>query len=67
MYGRFPIVRDARTGVEMVRTHDGRPLASVNEVGNRSAPATLPPLRTLSLDDFVNAVADRVRAQERAR
>jgi hypothetical protein len=29
MYGRFRIMRDTRTGTEMVRTHDGRPLAIV--------------------------------------
>jgi len=67
MYGRFPIVRDARTGIEMVRTHDGRPLASVDEVGNRSAPASVAPLRTLGLEEFLDAVAVRARAQERAR
>jgi hypothetical protein len=67
MYGRFPIVRDARSGVEVVRTHDGRPLASLDEVGNRSAPATVAPRRTLGLDEFVDAIAARVRAQERAR
>ena len=63
MYGRFRVLRDSRTGTEVVRTHDGRPLAGVDEVGNRSAPATVAPLRTLSLDDFLGAVGSKVRAQ----
>ena len=63
MYGRFRVVRDARTGTELVRTHDGRPLGSVDEVGNRSAPATVTPLRTLALDDFLGAVSAKVRVQ----
>ena len=63
MYGRFRVVRDARTGTELVRTHDGRPLGSVDEVGNRSAPATVAPLRTLALDDFLGAVSAQVRVQ----
>ena len=67
MYGRFRILRDARSGREVVRSHDGRPLASVDEVGNRNAPATSAPARTLDLDEFLDAVAARARAQERIR
>lgn len=67
MYGRFRIVRDSRTGVEMLRTHDGRPLATIDEVGNRQPPAVASPPRTMTLDEFVRAVTDKVRAQERAR
>ena len=67
MYGRFPIVRDARTGVEMVRTHDGRPLAGVDEVGNPRPPASVSPLRTLSLDEFATAIDAKAQAQERQR
>ncbi|PYR60797.1 MAG: hypothetical protein DMF91_11390 [Acidobacteria bacterium] len=63
MYGRFRVVRDARTGTELVRTHDGRPLGSVDEVGNRNAPATVAPLRTLALDDFLGTVSAKVRVQ----
>jgi len=63
MYGRFRVLRDSRTGTEMIRTHDGRPLGGVDEVGNRNAPATVAPLRTLSLDDFLGAVGSKVRAQ----
>ena len=64
MYGRFRIVRDTRTGAEMVRTHDGRPLASVEEVGNGRPPAIVAPVRTVSLDEFATAIDAKVRAQE---
>ena len=61
-YGRFRVQRDAPTGVDVIRTHDGRPLASLDEVGNRSRAATVAPLRTLSLNDFLTAVDAKVRA-----
>jgi hypothetical protein len=63
MYGRFPIVRDSTTGVDMVRTHDGRPLASTRDVGNPRPPARVAPSRTLSLAEFVREVGDKVRVQ----
>ncbi len=67
MYGRFRIVPDPRTGADTVRTHDGRPLASLNEVGNARPPAFIAPPRTLSLDEFVRAIGDKVRAQAAGR
>lgn len=67
MYGRFRIVRDTRAGVEMVRTHDGRPVAALTEIGNGQPPALVVPARTVSLDEFTRAVGDRVRVQERPR
>ena len=63
MYGRFRIIQDSRTGADMVRTHDGRPLASTNEVGNARPPAFVAPPRTLTLTEFVRAVGDTVRVQ----
>ena len=67
MYGRFRVVRDANTGVEMIRTHDGRPVGSVADIGN-GQPAALAALpHPLSLDEFVRAVAARVAALESAR
>jgi hypothetical protein len=63
MYGRFRIIEDSRTGADMVRTHDGRPLASVNEVGNTRPPAFVAPPRTVTLTDFVRAIGDTVRVQ----
>jgi len=62
MYGRFRIVGDPRTGVERVRTFDGRPLASTADVGNARPPAVVAPLRTLSLEDFLGEIQSRLRA-----
>jgi hypothetical protein len=67
MYGRFRIIQDSRTGVDMVRTYDGRPLASTDEVGNVRPPAFIAPPRTLSLADFARAIGDKVRLQTAAR
>jgi hypothetical protein len=61
MYGRFRIVRDGVTGVETIRTHDGRPLASLADVGNGRPPALIAP-RQLSLDELVRAVGIELRA-----
>jgi hypothetical protein len=63
MYGRVRIVQDSLTGADVVRTHDGRPLASTAEVGNTRPPAFVAPLRTLSLADFERAVTEKVRVQ----
>ena len=60
MYGRFRIVRDGVTGVETIRTHDGRPLASLADVGNERPPALIAP-RALSLDEFVRAIGGGMR------
>lgn len=62
MYGRFRIVRDATTGVEIVRTYDGRPLAALEEIGRQQPPAFVAPARALTLNDFLSAVNTRVRA-----
>jgi hypothetical protein len=67
MYGRFRIVQDPGTGVDMMRTHDGRPLASTDDIGNVRPPARVAPARTLSLDGFVRAIGDKVRRQQAAR
>jgi hypothetical protein len=60
-YGRFRIARDHTTGLDTVRTHDGRPLASLTDVGNPRPPAFVA-TRALSLDEFVRAVETAVRA-----
>ena len=62
MYGRFRIVRDTVRGVDMIRTHDGRPLASLADVGSARPSAAVATPRGLSLEDFVNAVGSRVRS-----
>jgi len=63
MYGRFRIMRDPRTGADMVRTYDGRPLAGTEDVGNAKPPARVAPARTLTLTDFVGAIRDKARIQ----
>lgn len=63
MYGRFRIVQDPQTRVDMVRTYDGRPLASTEDVGNPRPPVKVAPARTLTLAEFVQAIGDKVRAQ----
>jgi hypothetical protein len=63
MYGRFRIMRDPRTGADMVRTYDGRPLAGTEDVGNAKPPARVAPTRTLTLADFVGAIRDKARIQ----
>jgi hypothetical protein len=66
MYGRFRIMRDPRTSADMVRTHDGRPLAGTEDVGNVKPPARVAPDRTLTLADFVGAIRDKARTQAQA-
>jgi hypothetical protein len=64
-YGRFRVVRDATFGGDSIRTFDGRPLASLDEVGNTRPPAFFRPARVLSLDDFLREIETAVRLQER--
>jgi hypothetical protein len=63
MYGRFRVVRDTTTGADIIRTHDGRTLASTADVSNPRPPAPVAPQRPLSLADFVRAITDTVRVQ----
>jgi len=63
MYGWFRIVRDPATGVDMVRTPDGRPLASTQDVGNPRPAPRVAPARSLSLLEFGREIADKVRVQ----
>lgn len=64
-YGRFRVVRDAAFGGETIRTFDGRPLASLADVGNPRPPALIRPLRVLSLDEFLREIESAIRLQER--
>jgi hypothetical protein len=47
----------------MVRTHDGRPLASTQDVGNPRPAPRVAPARSLSLLEFGREIADKVRVQ----
>jgi hypothetical protein len=63
MYGRFRIVPDPQTGGDMVRTYDGRPLATTADVGNPRPPARVAPSQSLTLSEFVREVTQKVRTQ----
>lgn len=65
MYGRFRVARDSVGGGQTIRTHDGRPLASLADVGNPRPPAIIAPPRLISLDDFLQAIENAVRLLER--
>lgn len=64
-YGRFRVVRDATFGGDIIRTFDGRPLASLGDVGNARPPAFFRPARVLFLDEFLREIDTAVRLQER--
>jgi hypothetical protein len=64
-YGRFRVVRDATFGTDIIRTFDGRPLASLDDVGNTRPPAFLRPARVLSLDEFLREIDTALRLQGR--
>jgi hypothetical protein len=66
-HGRFRVVRDSTFGGETIRTFDGRPLASLADVGNPRPPALIRPLRVLSLDEFLREIDAAVRLQGRQR
>ena len=63
-YGRFRVVRDGAFGSQTVRTHDGRPLSTLADVGNPAPPALVRPPRVVSLDEFLTAIESTVRLQE---
>ena len=58
MHGRFRIERDLASGVDRVRTYDGRSLGSTVELGVQRPPslASITPMR---LSDFADAVRKR--------
>lgn len=65
MHGRMRIEREVMTGVDRVRTYDGRSLGSVAQVG-APAPASLAPITPMRLSDLAAAVRVRL-ATPRAR
>ena len=60
-YGRFRIVRDPISGADVVRTHDGRPLANTTDVTSRLA-LSLEKMVSMDLRDFESTVRQRVAA-----
>jgi hypothetical protein len=54
-YGRFRVVHDPVSGADVVRTHDGRPMASTENAaaGLRLTPRTVPPMEVREFEAIV--------------
>lgn len=66
MYGRMRVERDTVSRVDRVRTHDGRALGSISQVGpQRAAPSrvSITPMRLSDLESAVRARLGAVRQQ----
>jgi hypothetical protein len=61
MHGRFRVERDLASGVDRVRTHDGRSLPDVSEIGANRPPAFLS-MTPMRLSAFEAAVAGQIGA-----
>lgn len=61
MHGRMRIERDAASGVDRVRTYDGRALGSVAQIG-RQRSASLASITPMRLADLASAVRARAGA-----
>lgn len=62
MYGRMRVERDIATRVDRVRTHDGRALGSVAQVGPQRAAPSLAAVTPMRLSDLESAVRARLGA-----
>jgi hypothetical protein len=62
MYGRMRVERDTVTSVDRVRTHDGRALGSVAQVGPQRAAPSLAAVTPMRLSDLESAVRARLDA-----
>lgn len=62
MHGRMRVERDTVSGVDRVRTFDGRALGSVAQIGPQRAPASLESITPMRLTDLEAAVRSRVSA-----
>jgi hypothetical protein len=64
MQGRFRVIRDPERGIDTVRSFGGEAIASLDDVGR---PAVRRPGQraSMTLDDFVARVVERVARQER--
>jgi hypothetical protein len=65
MYGRMRVERDTVSGVDRVRTHDGRALGSVAQIGPQRIAPTLASITPMRLADLAGAVRARVNAPRR--
>ena len=61
MHGRFRVERDLASGIDRVRTHDGRSLPDVNEIGSNRPPAFLS-MTPMRLSGFKAAVTGEMSA-----
>ncbi len=62
MYGRMRVERDTVTSVDRVRTHDGRALGSVAQLGPQRAAPALAAVAPMRLSDLESAVRGRLDA-----
>jgi hypothetical protein len=61
-YGRYRIVRNAATGADEIRTHDGQAVDSVQGVASFRLPGALQTPRALALAEFQSLVRQKVAA-----
>ena len=62
MYGRMRVERDTVSGIDRVRTHDGRALGSVAQIGPQRAAPALASITPMRLSDLESAVRGRLGA-----
>lgn len=62
MHGRMRVERDTASGVDRVRTYDGRALGSVAQIGPQRNTASLASITPMRLTDLASAVRSRVSA-----
>ena len=62
MHGRMRVERDTVSGIDRVRTFDGRALGSVTQIGPQSAAPSLASITPMRLSDLASAVRSRAAA-----
>jgi len=62
MHGRMRVERDTVSGVDRVRTYDGRALGSVAQIGPQRAAPSLASITPMRLSDLESAVRSRAGA-----
>ena len=62
MHGRLRVERDTVSGVDRVRTYDGRALGNVAQLGPQRAAPSLTSITPMRLSDLESAVRSRVAA-----
>lgn len=62
MHGRMRVERDTLSGVDRVRTFDGRALGSVAQIGGQRAAPSLASIAPMRLTDLASAVRSRIGA-----